>query len=144
MKRLEVVAPRLMGTMFGLGLRRAAHDPEKAVAFMRRTMPACDVAILDRPEVHAAFLADLARAPAPTAGRAAAQDLVLEARPWGFDLRDLAVPAHVWHGTADRTVGFANGVFQSEEIPDAVLHAVADEGHWLLYKHFGAILGALV
>ena len=69
---------------------------------------------------------------------------MLEARPWGFDLRDLAVPAHVWHGTADRTVGFANGVFQSEEIPDAVLHAVADEGHWLLYKHFGAILGALV
>jgi hypothetical protein len=44
----------------------------------------------------------------------------------------------------DRTVGFANGVFQTEEIPNSVLHFVADEGDWLLHKRFDAILGRLI
>ncbi len=108
---------------------------------MGRTMPACDKVILDRADVHAAILTDLARPPASTAGRAATQDLVLEAWPWGFELSAIAVPTHVWHGTADQNVGFANAVLQADEIPEAVLHTVADEGHWLLYKYFDSVLG---
>ena len=61
-----------------------------------------DAAVIQRPEIHAAVRDDLARPLASTAGRAAMQDLTLEQSPWGFLLRDIAIPVHVWHGDLDR------------------------------------------
>ena len=78
-----------------------------------------------------------------TAGRAAIQDLQLELRPWGFRLRDIAIPVQVWHGDLDRNVVVANGIYQANEIPRAVLHEVAQAGHWLVYDRFDDILDSL-
>ena len=78
-----------------------------------------------------------------TAGRAAIQDLVLELRPWGFRLRDISLPAHVWHGNLDRNVLVESGTYQATEIPNATLHRLPHEGHWLVYSHFDDILDCL-
>ena len=75
-----------------------------------------------------------------TAGRAAVQDIELELRPWGFRLRDIAIPVHVWHGDLDRNVVVESGIYQANEIPHATLHELPDEGHWLVYDHFDEIL----
>ena len=75
-----------------------------------------------------------------TAGRAAAQDIGLEAQPWGFDLGEIECPVHVWHGDADDTVTLPNGRYQANVIPQATLHEIPGEGHWLLYEHLGDIL----
>ena len=80
---------------------------------------------------------------APTAGRAAIQDLVLELRPWGFRLRDIVLPTHVWHGDLDRNVLVGSGRYQADEMPNATLHRLPDEGHWLVYTHFEGILDSL-
>ncbi len=141
-QRIVPVAPRLMSAMFGAGLRQGARAPDKALAWMSRVLPACDVAVLERPEVRAALRDDLAR-PSSTAGRAAVQDLHLEREPWGFSLREIAISVHVWHGDADRNVVVQNGIYQAKEIPGSTLHEVPREGHWLYCDHFPEILDSL-
>jgi pimeloyl-ACP methyl ester carboxylesterase len=143
-QRLGVVAPRVAGALFGSGLRQGQRSPDKALAWMLRNLPPTDVAVIERPEIRASVLANLARPVAATAGRAATQDLLLESRPWGFALRDIAVPVHVWHGDADRNVAVANARYQAEQIPHATLHEIPDEGHWVLHHHFEEIVDALI
>ncbi len=136
------VAPRLMSAMVGAGLRQGARAPDKALAWMSRTLPACDVAVIERPEIRAALRDDLAH-PSWTAGRAGVQDLQLELRPWGFWLREITISVDVWHGESDRNVVAENGIYQANEIPNATLHKIAGEGHWLFCNHFHEILDRL-
>jgi pimeloyl-ACP methyl ester carboxylesterase len=110
---------------------------------MSRTLPACDAAVITRPEMRAALREDLMRPLASTAGRAAVQDVQLELRPWGFRLRDIVIPVHVWHGDLDRNVVVESGAYLTDEVPHATLHRLPDEGHWLIYNHFDEILDSL-
>jgi pimeloyl-ACP methyl ester carboxylesterase len=142
-KRFEVLAPWLMSPLFQAGLRQGRRNPEQSLAWMQRHLPACDARVIESAEVHAHLLADIARPVSSTAGRAAVQDICLEARPWGFDLREIKCPVHVWHGDADDTVTLANGIYQAGVIPQATLHKIHGKGHWLLYEHFGEILSHL-
>ncbi len=111
---------------------------------MRRTLPACDVAVIEHPDIAVAVRADLARPLSATAGRAGVQDVTLEQRPWGFRLEDIKVPVHVWHGDADRNVLIAHGTYQADTIPDATFHRLPGEGHWLIFSHFTEILDAAI
>ena len=71
------------------------------------------------------------------------QDLTVELSPSGFHLRDIALPVHVWHGDLDRNVMVESGTYQASEIPNATLHRLPLEGHWLVYSHFDDILDSL-
>jgi pimeloyl-ACP methyl ester carboxylesterase len=142
-QRFATVAPRLAGVAFEAGLRQGQRAPDKALAWMSRTLPACDAAVIERPEIRSAVRDELARPLASTAGRAAMQDLALELRPWGFRLGDIAIPVHVWHGDLDRNVLVESGIHQAHEIPLATLHRIPHDGHWLVYSHFEDILDAL-
>jgi len=141
-QRLAVLAPRMMGVLYGPALRQAQRDPDKALAWMKRTLPPCDVAVLERPEISAALRDDVA-ALSTTAGRATVQDITLESRPWGFRLRDITMPVHVWHGDLDRNVLVDRGTYQANEIPQATLHRIPNEGHGLVHNHFADILDSV-
>ncbi len=139
-KRLEVLAPGLMSPLFQAALQQGRRSPENSLTWMLRHLPSCDARVIERPEVRAHWVADIARPVSSTAGRAAVQDIGMEARPWGFDLREIAGPVHVWHGDADDTVPFANGIYQADMIPQATLRRIPGEGHWLIYEHFAEIV----
>src|SRR5207244_360895 len=134
--RLQLTAPWLMRAAWGAGLRQAQRRPDRALAYMRRTLPACDVAVIDRPDIAAGLRASFARPVSRTAGRAAVQDIQLEHKPWGFRLGDIAISVHVWHGEADRNVACNNARYQAKEIPGSTLHEVGGEGHWLISSRF--------
>jgi pimeloyl-ACP methyl ester carboxylesterase len=142
-QRVAVIAPRTMSVVFGAGLRQAQRAPDKALVWMRRMLPPCDRAVMDRPEFGAAIREDLTRPLAATAARAAVQDIRLERNRWGFDLRDIALPVQVWHGDLDRNVVVDSGIYQAHELPNATLHRLRDEGHWLVYNHFDKILDSV-
>lgn len=142
-KRLELVAPRPMSLLFQVGLRQGRRNPEKSLAWMQRHLPPCDARVSERPEIRAHLLADIARPVSSTAGRTAVQDLRLESQPWGFDLRDIKCPVHVWHGDVDDTVTLAHATYQANAIPQATLHEIRGKGHLLLYEHFDEILNDL-
>jgi pimeloyl-ACP methyl ester carboxylesterase len=113
--------------------------PDAALRAMSSQMPAPDVELLARPDVHAAFMQDLL-SPSATTAQATAQDFVLFARDWGFRLQDITVPVHVWQGDLDKNVPFAHGTFMAEHIPGAEFHACPGEGHLLAVTHLEEIL----
>jgi pimeloyl-ACP methyl ester carboxylesterase len=116
--------------------------PGQLVERMTQQLPAADAEVLRRPDVRAAFVDDLVRAPR-TAGKAAAQDFALFTRDWGFRLEDITVPVHFWQGDADRNVPPAHAERQAAAVPGAVLHRCPGEGHFLGVPRLPEILSTV-
>ncbi len=117
--------------------------PEQAVKWMLRQVPASDATVLQRPEISEAFISDLRHASA-TAPRAAAQDMALFARPWGFELTQIEVPVDFWQGDADKNVPPEHARRQAALVKRSVLHEVAGAGHLLFVDRAEEILQAVV
>jgi pimeloyl-ACP methyl ester carboxylesterase len=132
-------SPLVLRPLFWFQAFSLRRWPEATMRAVTKRFPAPDAALLERPDVRAAFL-DEAKRPSATTTRAATQDFVLFAREWGFRLEDISVPVHLWHGDADRNVLFGHGRFVAERIPGAVLHECPGEGHLLYVNHLEEIL----
>lgn len=116
----------------GGALRRLvlALEPygEQAIDLFARFMPPGDQRVFENPDIRAMFQDDLL-----TGSRRQMQAVFLDARlfgrPWGFSLRDIRVPVHMWYGDADIIVPAAHGEHIARHIPHAVLRIRAGEGH---------------
>jgi pimeloyl-ACP methyl ester carboxylesterase len=117
----------------------ARRWPEQAMKSMAKQLPRSDVAVLERPEVFAAFIADV-RSSSATTARASAQDFSLFARPWGFELSDIKLPVDFWQGEADRNVPPDHARRQSDRVSGSVLHEIPGEGHFMVLDHLEEIL----
>jgi pimeloyl-ACP methyl ester carboxylesterase len=53
----------------------------------------------------------------------------LFASPWGFDLAEVSVPVHLWHGTADVNVPVALAREVASRLPHATTHILEGVGH---------------
>jgi pimeloyl-ACP methyl ester carboxylesterase len=137
-RRAPLTLVPLFGGMTAVGKRW----PERAIQGMTKQLPPPDAAVLMRPAVRDAFFRDVRHASATT-GRAGAQDFQLFVQDWGFRLEDITVPVHVWQGDVDRNVPLAHGRRQADDIPGAVLHEIAGEGHMLFVDHMEEILTSL-
>lgn len=51
---------------------------------------------------------------------------------WGFDLKDIPVPVHIWHGLKDRNIPCSYAQKIAAQIPQAIPHWTADDGHYSL------------
>ncbi len=143
-RRAADVAPRLLALASQTALQLGRRAPDRVLARMCRTLPQCDVAVIQRPEVRAGVREEISRRKASTAGRAFVLDRRLQGRPWGFRIEDIDMPVHVWHGELDNTVVAEEGAYVARHIPGAGLHQLPDGGHWLLHSHFAEITSDLV
>jgi pimeloyl-ACP methyl ester carboxylesterase len=57
------------------------------------------------------------------------EDDLAFARPWGFDLAEISVPATIWQGSDDLMVPFAHGQWLASHVPGAIVHLEDGEGH---------------
>ncbi len=99
-----------------------------AFTLVMRLSPKGDRDVFARPEMKAMFLDDLISG-SRWGLRAPVYDLVLFSQPWGFELRDIRVPIHFWHGDADHLVPLAHGRHQAALVPNAELHIRHGESH---------------
>jgi len=128
--------------LFAAAGRAGRTRPEKTLDRFAAMLAEPDARLLrENPEVRDGFLDDL-RHPSPTTARAAARDFWLFAREWDADIADMTVPAHVWHGTADRNVPVAHARVIADRCPTARLHIVEGGGHMLL-SHLDQIIEGL-
>jgi pimeloyl-ACP methyl ester carboxylesterase len=72
------------------------------------------------------------------------EDDLTHVRPWGFDVRDIAVPVSVWQGTEDMMVPFAHAEWLVANIPGARAHLEPGEGHLSLLAQMPRILDDLL
>jgi len=69
-------------------------------------------------------------------------DLMLLHQPWGFDLKDIAVTTHWWHGSLDPIAPLA-AVREATTRAEIQLTIYEDEGHAVPFEHGAEILAAL-
>ena len=72
--------------------------------------------------------------------RGVAYDWALISRPWGFSLREIKMPVHIWHGEADTLVPVKHAHILAEMIPNARTKFFPNEGHMLVVPHFEEFL----
>ena len=99
-----------------------------ALSLYGSVQPAGDKNLLARPEFKAMFLDDLINGSRRQMS-APLTDLVLFTREWGFELGDVQVPVHWWHGDSDHIVPLAHGLHCVDRLPDATLRIIDGESH---------------
>lgn len=105
-------------------------------------MCAADQAVLAAPELRGRMIANSSEL-YRQGGRGMYDEALVLAKPWGFEVNEIRVPVHVWHGARDETVPLAMAEFLSREIPSARANILREEGHHLLYRRWPEILAAL-
>lgn len=126
--RVAGVAPGLVGALLG---RMLGADPQALRRRLLGTLPPADAAVLRDDLVWELILADLGEA-LRRGPQAAAHDLLLFQRPWGFSLDRLRVPTMLWHGERDTTVPFSLGRAMAARLPGCVATFLPEEGHFSL------------
>ena len=120
-------------------LQYGRRDPQKGLDRMQKMLPPCDAAVVSRPELRPAMLAEVTGF-TDAVLRTSIQDMAIGIRDWGFHLEDIEVSVHIWHGELDRNIPISHAHRQADTIPGATLHACPGEGHWLLVDHMSEIL----
>ncbi len=90
--------------------------------------PAADQALIAQPDFRAMYLANLKEG-LRQGWRAFADEVMLVARPWGFDLAEIRVPVHLWHGDRDTSTPLAMSEGMAARIPRSALTILAGHGH---------------
>jgi pimeloyl-ACP methyl ester carboxylesterase len=70
-------------------------------------------------------------------------DMSSLSRPWSFELSALTTPVELWHGTADGAVPFSYAKSLSDLLPNATLHALEGEGHFVFLTHGAEVCSAI-
>ncbi|CAH1221899.1 Non-heme chloroperoxidase [Paenibacillus plantiphilus] len=52
-------------------------------------------------------------------------------QPWGFDVEDIAIPVHLWHGEADRMAPYEDAKELADRMRHAHFHSFPGAGHFL-------------
>ena len=68
--------------------------------------------------------------------RGAATDLTLLSMPWDFELQELRLPVHIWHGGEDRVVPMSMGLFLEQALPDCQASYQQEHGHYSLVHDY--------
>ncbi len=63
-----------------------------------------------------------------------ATDIVLISRSWGFDIREVRQPVHIWHGTRDTVIPLAAVKHLVAATPQPHVHYLDDTGHLVLER----------
>jgi hypothetical protein len=89
---------------------------------MAAAPPPADKAVLARPEVEQ-MLIDSIREAFHSGTRGVAWDVALIARPWRFQLQEISMEVHFWHGKLDVNAPPITGRYQANAIPSCTLTA---------------------
>jgi pimeloyl-ACP methyl ester carboxylesterase len=123
-------------------MSQQARNPRRFIKQMTRSFAEVDRPYLRRPEVREVFLVETPEA-FRQGSRGPAYELRLYSRPWGFRLRDISVPVHVWQGDADTNVPVAMARHFASVIPNCRATIYAGEGHLMAVDRMPEILEAL-
>jgi pimeloyl-ACP methyl ester carboxylesterase len=118
-------------------------NPEGAAKKMLSSLPEADQKVLNNAEVKAVLLPSLGEAYRAGADGAAWEGVIL-VHPWGFQLQDITIPVHIWHGDADVNDPLQCAEYLRDTIPKTHATFFPNEGHFLIMKRWGEILAELL
>jgi pimeloyl-ACP methyl ester carboxylesterase len=130
------------GLLLLMGLRVRGHS-EQFLAQLRDSLPEPDWRVMADSAKRQAYLATLREA-LRQGPRGPQEDAAQVVSPWGFQLEEIAVPVHLWHGLADQNAPVAMGRYLAQHLPQCHAAFYPNEGHLSLVEHRAQeILGVL-
>jgi pimeloyl-ACP methyl ester carboxylesterase len=136
---LNRYAPGLVRRMMRGYAALLEKDPGRFVDAIARQMAPSDQALLSTRALRDAVILDLREAYRQgTDGQVVDAALAMTSLDWGFDLRGIAVPVHLWYGEEDRLVSRRMAEYLATEIPTCQVHFVPNAGH-LLSENAGVV-----
>jgi pimeloyl-ACP methyl ester carboxylesterase len=72
-----------------------------------------------------------------------AWELGLLSQPWGFNVEEIQVPVHLWHGEADAIVPVEMGRYLAEHIPNCQPRFIPGAGHLWILEGYEEVLRSL-
>ncbi|MEM9489271.1 MAG: alpha/beta hydrolase [Myxococcota bacterium] len=125
--RLAGMGPGLFEISFSV-LAWASKSQRRLVRVVRSSLSQADQEWLSQPG-NARFLHTSVQEAFRRGRRGPALDAFLRYRPWGFKLRDIAVPIHLFAGTDDRFVPYPFAQWKHRQLPNSRLEAIDGSGH---------------
>ena len=114
-------------------------DPVALMERDAKSRPRADAELWENPSIRDVCYTSTQEA-LRSGTRGHAWETRLLTRPWGFNLEDIRVPVHLWHGTDDNLTTLQMARFIAGKIPFSRLHICAGEAHLLLFPHWEEIL----
>ncbi|UCH21447.1 MAG: alpha/beta hydrolase [Deltaproteobacteria bacterium] len=119
------------------------HHANKIVAYLSRSSKEPDRTALKQPEIIN-ILSDTFNESVRHGAAGAVRDTALYANPWGFDLQDIQMQVHLWHGQRDDIIPISMARYVSKTIPNCRATFYQQEGHFsLVVKYMAEILHRL-
>ncbi len=112
---------------------------EQVYRAMTKDAGPCDRAVLDRPQVWRSQV-EMFTDSLQNGKRGFAWELHIAARPWGFALNEVRVPALIWHGAEDLAAPVEVARHMAKELPACRANWLKREGHFLHYNYWSEIL----
>lgn len=122
--------------------RLCARNPLYYLDRLRDTLCFSDRQLLQSPRVLELMRKDVDESMRQGA-RGIAHDISQSFAGWGFDLQSLTVPIHLWQGSADTLVSQNSAAKFAESVPSAVLHRVANRGHFFFLRGMEEVFSAV-
>jgi pimeloyl-ACP methyl ester carboxylesterase len=129
-------------------MRRAAYPTimaqhDQAADRMLAAFPRVDRQMLQMPAQRERFVLDIQEG-YRQGWQGPVQDDLVNARPWGFRLEDIAVRVDIWQGDLDQNVPASQAHHQHASLPDSRLTIWKGEAHLALFNHWRELLAALI
>jgi pimeloyl-ACP methyl ester carboxylesterase len=132
-------APFLLGAPITLMGYLLSWAPEHRLDGLSEQLCPRDQELLKRDSLREIMLADMDEA-IRQGYEAGQQELNLIAQPWGFSLEEIHTPATVIHGQEDAIIPPAMGRSLAAKLPHSTLIEREEEGHFLLFEHWRAVV----
>jgi len=120
-----------------------ASDPDGAIDSVMADAPAADLEMLERPDLRSLLVESLREAFA-NGPQGWFDDAWALSTPWGFELREVAVPVQMWSGELDRNVPSKAVERMAAELNLESLEIIPGAGHFGWIAHEERILRQLL
>ena len=112
----------------------ARYLPKRMIANAMANLPPSDREVVADPEVQRTFL-EMVKEALRQGPRGVQADSALLVSPWDFELEDIKMSIHLWHGEEDRNAPPAMGRYLADAIPNSQARFLPGEGHLSLFVH---------
>ena len=119
--------------------------PEKRIKQLQKFLPKPDRSLMKfRPEYAECFIRG-SQESFHKGINAAVQEWQLYVRDWGFELSNIEKQVLLWYGAKDKMAPKYKGMYLKEQLPEAELYILENEGHFsLIRNHLHTILSQLL
>ncbi|MEJ2223300.1 MAG: alpha/beta hydrolase [Desulfobacterales bacterium] len=127
--RLAGRLPQITATLYSFSAFFFRNYPERMLSILSGKVSGNDKIALKNKKLIQVLSASFREA-FRNSLRWSATDAVLYSRPWGFSLKDINIPVHIWHGEKDRIVPPEMGRYMAQSIPNCRATFFPNEGHF--------------